>query len=342
MGDKFDHMLLTMFQQCQGVEGAIDSFFSFLYRRTDYFYEMSEESDKMGFPPGVAEHIVGTVFRKYQELHWKERVPRKVVKKQTNEQKAAEGAVVEEIKEEKKSEGESKASEAKEEVKKTEAVTQETKKVERQEPVKEETKKVEEKHKPLDPEVSRISTYNGDVTDKYSWSQALREVTVQIELPEGTKAKNLDVKMTSKKFSVKLKNSTEMILEGDFCETIRVDDSFWNVDDGALLLNLEKATEIIWKSVFKGDQEIDTTKVDNTKKVEDYDDTTQGAIRKIMYEQNRKMRGLKTSDEEKQEEMLRKAWDAEGSPFKGQPFDPSKFNMGGGGGGAQMNFPGNS
>ena len=25
--------------------------------------------------------------------------------------------------------------------------------------------------------------------------------------------------------------------------------------------------------------------------------------------------------------MLKGAWDAEGSPFKGQPFDPSKFSM---------------
>jgi hypothetical protein len=26
---------------------------------------------------------------------------------------------------------------------------------------------------------------------------------------------------------------------------------------------------------------------------------------------------------------LKKAWDAEGSPFKGQPFDPSKLNLSG-------------
>jgi hypothetical protein len=30
---------------------------------------------------------------------------------------------------------------------------------------------------------------------------------------------------------------------------------------------------------------------------------------------------------------LKKAWDADGSPFKGQPFDPSKFNLTG----SQMN-----
>ena len=43
-----------------------------------------------------------------------------------------------------------------------------------------------------------------------------------------------------------------------------------------------------------------------------------------------------TSDELKNEDMLQKAWNAEGSPFQGTPFDPSKVNFSGspGGGGA--------
>lgn len=48
-----------------------------------------------------------------------------------------------------------------------------------------------------------------------------------------------------------------------------------------------------------------------------------------MYEQQRKMQGLPTTDEEKQYEALKQAWDAEGSPFKGTPFDPSKLNLSG-------------
>ena len=66
-----------------------------------------------------------------------------------------------------------------------------------------------------------------------------------------------------------------------------------------LVLNLEKAQDRIWSTVFKGDQEIDTTKVNNTKPLHESDGETQGAIRKIMYEQQRKQMGLPTTDEEK-------------------------------------------
>lgn len=39
--------------------------------------------------------------------------------------------------------------------------------------------------------------------------------------------------------------------------------------------------------------------------------------------------GLPTTEEEKNIETLKKFWDSEGSPFKGQPFDPSKLNLAG-------------
>ena len=49
------------------------------------------------------------------------------------------------------------------------------------------------------------------------------------------------------------------------------------------------------------------------------------------------MQGLKPSEEIQQEDMLRQAWDAPGSPFAGQPFDPSAVNWGGGAGGDARN-----
>lgn len=134
--------------------------------------------------------------------------------------------------------------------------------------------------------------------------------------------------LTSKGIKASYKIGGKVLIEGEFYDWVKAEDSTWSIEEGErLLLNLEKGQENIWKTVLKGDPEIDATKVDNTKNIDEFDSETQGALRKIVYEQNRKARGLPTSEEEKQMEMLRKAWDAEGSPFKGKPFDPSLINM---------------
>ena len=44
-------------------------------------------------------------------------------------------------------------------------------------------------------EMEKISTYNGDSTDKYNWSQTVFDVQVQIPIPEGTKANQLEIKI---------------------------------------------------------------------------------------------------------------------------------------------------
>ena len=74
-------------------------------------------------------------------------------------------------------------------------------------------------------------------------------------------------------------------MEGELCEKVKVDDTFWSVEDNQYLnINFEKAGEVIWKSVIVGDDEIDTKKVDNSKKIEEFDLETQGHLQKVLYE----------------------------------------------------------
>ena len=119
--------------------------------------------------------------------------------------------------------------------------------------------------------MARISTYNGDVTDKYAWSQDISQVTVQIPLPPGTKPKDMDVKIKSKHLSVALKGQPP-IVEGELCEKVKVDDSYWSIEDNkSLNIYFEKAYEAIWKCIIAGDQEIDPKTVDNSKRIEEFD-----------------------------------------------------------------------
>jgi len=96
-----------------------------------------------------------------------------------------------------------------------------------------------------------ISTYNGAKTAKYNWSQSIMNVDIQIPVPEGTNARQLLVVLKTKHISIKLKNSNPdepALLEGELCEKIKTEDSFWSVDEKRfLVLNLEKASETIWK-----------------------------------------------------------------------------------------------
>jgi hypothetical protein len=78
-------------------------------------------------------------------------------------------------------------------------------------------------------------------------------------------------------------------LEGELCEKVKVDDSFWSVEDDEFLnINFEKNSEVIWKTILVGDAEIDTKKVDNSKNLNEFDTETQGHLRKVLYEQERK------------------------------------------------------
>ena len=94
-----------------------------------------------------------------------------------------------------------------------------------------------------------------------------------------------------------------------------------------MILYLTKQQDLIWKSAFKGHKEIDTKTVDNSKRIDEFDNETQSALNKIIYEQNRKKQGLPTSEEEKKLVQLKEAWDKPDSPFRGQPFDPKMFNL---------------
>jgi len=81
--------------------------------------------------------------------------------------------------------------------------------------------------------------------------------------------------MTSTKLKVVLKTDGKTLIEGDWYERIKADDSTWSVDEDSLVLNIEKGNENIWKTVLKGDQEIDATKVDNSKPIDSFDHETQ-------------------------------------------------------------------
>jgi hypothetical protein len=248
MDARFDDLLNTVItEKGQGIYGFFDVMFSFLYRRTDFFYEMAP-GENMGFFPSQAEAIVCGYFRKYQQLHYKERVPKRNIdpkvieeymksKENKNKEKKE---VIDKINKESKE----KKEQIKEEPKKEEQKKEEPKKTE--EPKKEDNKilnekkiettnplnmKKEEIKGPVENKPTSISTYNGDKCDDYNWSQGVGDVTIQFTLKEKINKKMLKVDMTVNHLKIEIKGMDKPLIDADFCEKIIPDDSNWSIED---------------------------------------------------------------------------------------------------------------
>ena len=309
MDSRFDDLLNTVItQKGQGIYGFFDVMFSFLYRRTDFFYEMAP-GENMGFFPTQAEAIVCGYFRKYQQLHYKERVPKrnidpKVIEeymKSKEKEKQEKKEVIDKIN--KQSKEDAKKEETKKEEKKpeTKTTTQQDKEKEKEKNNKDNSSSnkietsnplnmtKEELKGPVENKPTSISTYNGDKCEDYNWSQGVGDVTIQFALKQKINKKMLKVDMTVNHLKIVIQGMDKPLIDDDFCEKIIPDDSNWSIEDGqSIIFFLEKATEIIWKSAFKGGKEIDTKTVDNSKRIDEFDSETQAALNKIVYEQHRK------------------------------------------------------
>jgi len=342
---KFDDLFLGILQTCGKIEPFLDVIFNFLSRRTDFFYLMHKKDDKLGFPPGIAEKMLIKIFQKYQErilkkdpiyMKWKEsggKDSNDMWKKTDDTCKVEDVQRVEEVV---SNDGEKKIP--------TEGDNTSTGKV------------TSSSEKTCDPDRSidkkqcestqgniDNDCFNGGKTDKYCWSQTISDVDLKVPIPQFvSKSKDLSIDIQSHNINVSLKRDpppdsgleSKLILSGTLKEKIKCDESLWSfVPSQHVEINLEKFEQKWWDGVFDGDEKIDRSSIDTTQHVHDFDDQTQSDIRKVMYDQQQKNLGKPTSEEQKTQAMLEKAWDAEGSPFKGTPFDPSVLNIASGGSG---------
>ena len=89
------------------------------------------------------------------------------------------------------------------------------------------------------------------------------------------------------------------LIDGELTNRIKVEESMWSLEPGKhILINLEKCQHKWWTSVVIGGKEIDKQSIDTTQNVHDFDEQTQSDIRKVMYDQQQKMMGKPTSDEQ--------------------------------------------
>jgi len=154
---------------------------------------------------------------------------------------------------------------------------------------------------------------NGGSGSGYSWTQTLKQVEITVPFPRGVKGRDIDCKVTSTTLSIGLKRKAP-IIKGKLSKPCRPSDMIWTLDDDTesdgriVTIELQKKNDMEWwKSVIEGHEEIDTSKVQpENSKLSDLDGETRQTVEKMMYDQRQKAMGLPTSDEQKKQDVLKK------------------------------------
>ncbi|CAN8252762.1 unnamed protein product [Cochlearia groenlandica] len=160
---------------------------------------------------------------------------------------------------------------------------------------------------------------NGTDLENYSWVQTLQEVTVNIPVPTGTKARSVVYEIKKNRLKLGLKGQ-DPIIDGELYRSVKPDDCYWNIEDQkviSILLTKQDQMEW-WKCCMKGEPEIDTQKVEpESSKLGDLDPETRSTVEKMM-----KQMGRPTSDELQKEDILKKFM----SQHPEMDFSNAKFN----------------
>lgn len=175
-------------------------------------------------------------------------------------------------------------------------------------------------------------SYNGAVRDNYSWSQSITDVDIHVKVPPHIqRGADVAVDIARKRVRVAYKDADGKLVDvvnGELTWDVHKDESLWSLVPGEHIhINLEKVQERWWEAVLVDEPKISVRKIDPSRPITDLDDESQAKIEELMYNEQQKRLGLPQSHEKKVHDILREAWDAEGSPFRGQPFDPSIVNV---------------
>ncbi|XP_045616481.1 nudC domain-containing protein 3 isoform X3 [Procambarus clarkii] len=96
-------------------------------------------------------------------------------------------------------------------------------------------------------------------------------------------------------------------------------------------IHLEKSDECWWNRLLFCEDPIDMKKINAERDYATLPQEERQKIEELVWNQQQKDKGKPTTDQLKMESLLRVAWNAEGSPFQGKPYDPSLINFTDGG-----------
>jgi hypothetical protein len=126
---------------------------------------------------------------------------------------------------------------------------------------------------------ARKAWVNMDHGDKLRWTQTSTDVHAFIQVPKGTKARDMEVQLTSTRLTVKL-HWYGRVFDGPLSRRCKASESWWVLDGEELHIMIPKDDSHFWRSLFeggakKGFQEILGELVNADEPMPNYDDLDQ-------------------------------------------------------------------
>jgi hypothetical protein len=156
---------------------------------------------------------------------------------------------------------------------------------------------------------------NGFDHEGYSWVQTLKELTITIRVASGIKGRDVAVAIGTTTLSAGIKGEAPA-LSGELFAKVTPDDCTWTLEDAAASEGGGRLLSIIltksygmqwWGSVVKSEPSIDLAKVEpENSKMSDLDPETHKTVAKMMFDSRQKAMGKPTSDELEKQSALAK------------------------------------
>ncbi|KAM9516607.1 nudC domain-containing protein 3 [Guaruba guarouba] len=335
--DMYDPALLGILQHVGNVEEFLRVLFGFLYRKTDFYRLLLRPGDRLGFPPGAAQAMALQAFKVFERMARQDDEKRRQeleAKLRKEEEEAAERvkppAAAQEVEVETTAEpipvpDAGGAARTQESAGAQDAAPSlaSAESLGATAPAELPTRQEQFQTNP--------DSYNGAVRENYSWSQDYSDLEIKVPVPKHiVKGRQVSVDISSSTIRVAVLegSSPHILMEGKLTHKINTESSLWSLEPGkCVLINLNKGDEYWWNAILEGEEQIDIDKINKERSMATVDEEEHAVLDRLTFDYHQKLQGKPQSHELKVHEMLKKGWDTEGSPFRGQKFDPSMFNI---------------